>query len=321
MSVRCRRARRALYDARAMLRLAGLLGLAGCFAPSAPAGAPCAAGMGDERCPADQICVQQPDGEETCELRDDGDPPIGDRDRDGIIDVVDNCPDTPNLAQADEDTDGVGDVCDPCPPFDDNADADADGVGDACDPNPGTPGDRLVAFEGFATPLPATWTTTGTFLAAGGEALATSGADTTTLATFPSPATPRVEIRAIAQVIAVNALMDNLGAVNLVERLQPGTDKAIACQLSALQDGTQQQLRIFDLAAGAVVDTAPHAFVVGSEIDLRLRRAATTYACRATSPSLELAGTSMFSPAGPRIGLRVRGADAAFHWVMIVSSP
>ncbi|MEO8703655.1 MAG: thrombospondin type 3 repeat-containing protein [Kofleriaceae bacterium] len=303
-----------------MRALVVLAGLTGCFAPAAPLGAPC--GDGEERCPAGQLCVTQPGGLETCELTDDTDPPNDfDSDGDGIIDLVDNCPDVPNTDQSDEEGDGLGDVCDPCPPFDDNSDQDGDGVGDACDPNPDQEGDRLVAFEGFALGLPSTWVTSGMFIAAGGEGFAMAGDSVTTLATFPSPDSKRIEIRAVAMVIRNNAKVDNLGAINLVERMQPNTDKAVACQLSALGTGGQQQLRIFDLAAGVVVDTASHTFTTPSEVDLRLRRDGDGYSCRATSPSLELAGTSTFSPMSPRIGLRVRGVDALFHWVMIVTSP
>jgi len=44
-----------------------------------------------------------------------------DRDEDGIYDIDDNCPDTPNSDQADADGDGIGCACDNCPD-DDNAD-------------------------------------------------------------------------------------------------------------------------------------------------------------------------------------------------------
>ena len=60
---------------------------------------------------------------------------LDDRDGDLIGDVADNCPDTPNPAQADADGDGVGDACDACVSVADpgQADADGDGVGDGCD--------------------------------------------------------------------------------------------------------------------------------------------------------------------------------------------
>ncbi|MEJ7599747.1 MAG: thrombospondin type 3 repeat-containing protein [Kofleriaceae bacterium] len=296
-----------------------LAGLVGCFSPAAPSGAPCAAPGLVERCPSGQICVAH-DGVETCETTDDGDDDV-DTDGDTIVDRLDNCPALANANQANEDQDALGDVCDPCPPFDGNADADDDGVGDACDPNPEVPGDRLIAFEGFAQPLPSTWTIAGTFIVGGGEGLALSRDNASTIVSFASPATPRVEIRATATVLTINAAGSNLAAVSLVERMAPGTDTSIACQLSGLADGMQQQLRIFDLTAGNVIDSAPHVFRPAVEIDLRLRRAATTYRCRATSPALELAGTAAFSPMAPRIGLRVRGADATFHWVLVVSSP
>ncbi|MFP2960431.1 lamin tail domain-containing protein [Myxococcus sp. 1LA] len=99
-----------------------------------------------------------------------------DKDGDGVVDTIDNCPaifnpvrPMDNGKQADSDGDGIGDACDPCPleegnacttftvgdddhdgiptwldncPFvanPDQADADGDGKGDACDACPSTP--------------------------------------------------------------------------------------------------------------------------------------------------------------------------------------
>lgn len=81
-----------------------------------------------------------------------------DSDADGLIDLLDNCPEQPNADGADSDGDFVGDACDNCqslPNYDqmahdsdargdacdncptvpnpDQADADADGIGDLCD--------------------------------------------------------------------------------------------------------------------------------------------------------------------------------------------
>ncbi len=78
--------------------------------------------------------------------------PDSDEDDDGILNLLDNCPNTPNADQADSDGNGVGDVCDIPPPPDNDeddvpdwidncpstfnptqADGDGDGIGDACD--------------------------------------------------------------------------------------------------------------------------------------------------------------------------------------------
>ena len=64
-----------------------------------------------------------------------------DMDGDGVLDIDDNCPFTPNLEQYDTDSDGLGDACDNCPlqANVDQADADNDGVGDLCDVCPDDP--------------------------------------------------------------------------------------------------------------------------------------------------------------------------------------
>jgi hypothetical protein len=52
---------------------------------------------------------------------------VGDSDGDGIMNVDDNCPFTPNPLQEDDDGDDIGNVCDDCPNDPDN-DADGDGI-------------------------------------------------------------------------------------------------------------------------------------------------------------------------------------------------
>jgi Thrombospondin type 3 repeat len=63
-----------------------------------------------------------------------GPPPI-DSDEDGVVDILDNCPNDPNPDQTDYDSDDLGDVCDNCPYLANPAqeDGDGDGLGSACD--------------------------------------------------------------------------------------------------------------------------------------------------------------------------------------------
>ena len=58
-----------------------------------------------------------------------------DKDNDGVLDGVDNCPAAANPLQEDGDKDGVGDVCDNCKLLGntDQKDTDGDGAGDICD--------------------------------------------------------------------------------------------------------------------------------------------------------------------------------------------
>jgi hypothetical protein len=59
----------------------------------------------------------------------------GDRDRDGIPNAIDNCPDTRNPDQLDSDGDGIGNACDRCAvqnTLEENVDEDGDGIGDGC---------------------------------------------------------------------------------------------------------------------------------------------------------------------------------------------
>ena len=77
-----------------------------------------------------------------------------DRDQDGHLDSMDNCPDVANPSQADRDEDGVGDICDNCPSLANasQTDADEDGVGDACaDCEPGSTESRACGLNERST--------------------------------------------------------------------------------------------------------------------------------------------------------------------------
>jgi hypothetical protein len=103
---------------------------------------------------------------------------IVDRDHDGVLDVIDNCPDTENSLQENQDDDAFGDACDPClqgANSDEDGDlaldgcdncphlanasqanSDGDDLGDVCDPDD-TVHHTRSAFDGFAEPLSLLW--------------------------------------------------------------------------------------------------------------------------------------------------------------------
>ena len=142
--------------------------LAGCYSPNPPAGAQCGS---DGACPSGLVCAaatgtcehSQVTPDAASDARDDAaidapDAGPGDRDGDGILDTLDNCPDKANADQLDEDGDAVGDACDNCPGTAnatqaDTTEATPDGVGDACDPDPAN-ATKISVFDGFnATPI------------------------------------------------------------------------------------------------------------------------------------------------------------------------
>jgi hypothetical protein len=146
-------------------------------------------------------------------------PDAPDRDRDGIPDALDNCPDIPNPAQGDADHDHHGDACDNCPLVanDDQSDLDRDGVGDVCDPHVKAMADCLVLFDSFDDPsaFTAHWTTLS------------FPPDTP----IPTPSAGEVHVEATTgQTMAIVALDDNgqviAGTydVQFLGRMQPTTD-------------------------------------------------------------------------------------------------
>lgn len=73
-----------------------------------------------------------------------------DGDEDGVVSVVDVCPDTADPHQTDVDFDAVGDACDVCIEVADpsQTDADGDGFGNRCDPD--LDGDGIVNYRDLA---------------------------------------------------------------------------------------------------------------------------------------------------------------------------
>ncbi len=62
-----------------------------------------------------------------------GDVCESDRDKDGLFDIMDNCPGIANPDQEDSDSDGIGDMCDNCNRYNpDQKDENNDKKGDVC---------------------------------------------------------------------------------------------------------------------------------------------------------------------------------------------
>jgi hypothetical protein len=305
----------------------GVLGLmlAGCFAPQPASGIPCADPAAAARCPEGLVCITR-DGVETCEQ--DGtlpdpidalpDVPSDDVDGDGVINASDNCIQNANPDQSDEDGDEIGDVCDPCPISGNHGDTDGDGVPNDCDPSV-MHQDQIALFVSFASGLPAGWTAENATASNGFAVLVAPGGGGAYLG-LPAPN---------ASFIAVwsDATFDSFvgthtAGLGVMDRREPGTDHAIACQLVSAAMGTTPKLRLYDSNAPATLGEADHAFTVGTRSILRITREVSgQHRCSASSPSTTTLGTSTFMPQGGQIGLRVRSGTARFRWILVITRP
>jgi hypothetical protein len=307
----------------------GLLALvqAACFNPNAPRGVPCS--TVDKACPENQACIAGicGGGSERDAAVDGVPDAFVDSDGDGIPDARDNCRDKPNPDQADEDGDGVGNACDLCPIDADNSDPDGDGVPGLCDPHPNTPGDKIVAFEPFAGPLPSTWQVVGagTLAVTNGDAVITNAANQTTMLVAPVTATGNGMI--MASVIVDQTPGASRTALTLGLPYNPGTGKGIECELHAPTPGatTGREVSLFDSLA--VAEPANNQFVWATATRYRLamiRSAGGQYACSATDDNGVVnaaSGPTGSIPMQSNAVLVAAGTSARVAWVLVVSSP
>lgn len=299
--------------------------LVACYAPSAPAGAPCAPATAEPRCPVGQVCVVQ-GGVETClppgaivpDAADgDGgvDGPPGDEDNDGVPTERDVCPDTPDPLQYDEEGDQVGDACDPCPVSANNADGDGDGVGDACDPNPAAGGDKIVLFDGFNQGMPSGWTTIGPWTMAPGAVAVTLDANAE--ASISSPFTADSTSTVAASFVATTVPIVNLGFG--VAHAEPG--EGVMC---SLRSALGRLVSLIDLDTDDILQSQGYAWAVQTAYTIRQTRRGTRYTCVAIDPpgmALTVEATSDEVPGQVRVHLAARGVSGSFHWVLHVDSP
>lgn len=261
-----------------------LLVLAGCYAPSAPAGAPCADGR---TCPEGLVC-EVVGGADVCILpgtltpdaaSDAGDidavPSPTDRDGDGVDDDDDLCPDIAD-DQHDEDRDAIGDACDPCPTFEqDGSNADGDGLPDSCDPYPTAAGDELALFHGFHE-MPPGWSVEPGWSFTGDTATISQAAPTTQFLTAPASVTDSVIM--ITQ-LTVGELGPGAGiGIGLGTPLT-----GVSCGFASRAGGFQLLLYDLDAAVDRAATVVPELAIDEPWAVLLVRTAANTVRCVAAN--------------------------------------
>jgi hypothetical protein len=328
-------------DVRAMRRAVGpgVLGLlalvlAACFNPNAPRGVPCS--IESKACPENQACINGFCGGNGGAAIDAMPDAFIDSDGDGIDDSVDNCPMKYNPDQGDEDKDGIGDACDPCPIDKDNSDPDKDGVAGLCDPHPNTPGDTIIAFQGFHGPIdPSKWQVkqlagTGTVAVDKDFGVITSAAGQVT-ALVPTEATAPFGNGMIMASVSVDQTPGSARtALTVGLPYNSTTDVGILCQLHAPTPGatTGRELSLFDSKATA--EPAMNQFVWQNTTAYRLAMVRsgtnkTSYACSMTREMdgmvVTANGSTASVPAVSEVALVASGTVAHVAWVLVVSSP
>jgi hypothetical protein len=238
-----------------------------------------------------------------------------DRDFDGVLDAVDNCPTQPNTDQRDHDNDAHGDICDRCPHLAsaEDPDGDGDGVGDACDPRPDTAGDSRMFWEPFdnASAI-ATWSNMGT----GGNWSVANGTLNQTLVGVDTilnqPGTlqrPYVATQFTVSALGPNAWIGFRTGAN-------GFTQYYACLMSfgpkvlaTSYSGTQNENQSVNWAGS---------FATGASVQLVQNHAAANN-CAASQSTLNINATT--SVTGSRAGtfqFYTRDAAASFDYVFVV---
>jgi len=291
------------YDSSVRGFLVSLLLIAACYEPVVPSAVPCSPN-GD--CPDGQTCTAGKCVFETGTIMPDAPvvPPTSDRDHDGVLDAVDNCPDVANADQtANEDGDRFGDVCDPCPQLTDTAvvDSDHDGIGDACDPNPMAP-DKVWLFEGFHKGLPA-WARSPNWAAVGDKLRVTASGNTNDISEYfiPPLTSPSgtFDNFSVTVPILVEQMMGNNGDHSIgVEVYDETAQKGVDCFLDQNPAGANSILWLVDDFTNGVNKKVAFAWSNNVEYRITMARHGSTYTCNVVGPggTQSTQGTSAVLP-------------------------
>ncbi len=310
------------------MRVLAVLALAGgCYDPHANRGAPC--DVTAPRCPAGQACIDGvcggPDPGEVDAATRDGVMAKDDPDGDGIESALDNCALVANADQHDEDTDAIGDACDPCP-IESNptpTDPDGDGVADGCDPHPMAAGDKLVVFESFRAPPPATWQLIGNTVVANDEVALTTVANNHS-AVVP-PVGPLGNATLTASVIVDAQVGTADSAASLAMPYDPANDEGVFCELYApmAQSNAGRYVSLWDSPATQERGKNNFAWTTGVAYRVTFTRAGSSYTCTVAQggTSHTATGSTPSAPAPAKAAIATYGANARAQWMMIVTSP
>jgi len=262
----------------------------------------------------------------------------GDRDRDGVPDWMDNCPDVANPDQHDEDGDQIGDACDLCPHLPsrvggvNDGDQDRDGVGDDCDPDPDRC-DQIVAFLTFQD-SPAGWSILPlapdpAWSVAGDDGrLALQGAAVGML-TMPSPDRETVQMEVGVMVTAVSP-DDGQGVIRnvaIIDDYTPSTDSGLLFGLVVddIAQAPDANLEIVSVQNGAPTGSLAGPRHVSDRLPgpHRIR-----YTRRSIARTIEIPDAAQVPGAtcdqargsNGQIGVRARGTTDHLHYVIVVAS-
>lgn len=248
-----------------------------------------------------------------------------DRDGDGKLNDVDNCPDKANPDQFDEDRDLIGDACDLCPPYGtmaDNKDSDGDGVGDGCDPDPNAIGNHIVMFNGFGSSdvLGAMINPVANWTVGNGVAHVMASGNTS----VPHVLTYTLPTNGGAETVLARFQLTGIGAnrpdgVGVVTQWFPASQNGIGCWVGYETQTNTGNLKLFELVVAAPKGLANDEFLVGDMYSIDLTRRGDTLKCSEKNAVSPIQSTTSFR--GTQAGLLVKGVDASFEWLLIVDGP
>lgn len=222
----------------------------------------------------------------------------------------------------DEDQDGIPDLCDVCPATPDSgqADGDGDGVGDACDPAPNTPGDRIAMFEAFAgSGIPAGWVASGAapWAASGDDMVVGFGDVNASVLFIPRAVAPPLTFMVAYRVLGLDPAGTGF-SVSVIDAFDPAIDASQKCGEAGVKN------HVIGRETGGTTDLKvevayPDALIPGADYETTWSHDATQLRCDTVS----IGGTPITISGAPYLtagfaGLRTRAVAVAYHYLLIL---